>query len=147
MFRFSFRQSSFVFRDVYGSVSVSYRSNPSIHLSAGHTGTLSAPVGDEVVVAELRAQGSAVLAAWNWEVFENSLGLMAACCRDMALLHGVTLAHDGGPRAQRSTGVVVVGVGTDAAALVAWTLECQAAGLELPWWVSASRELYYFLPA
>jgi hypothetical protein len=58
---------------------------------------------------------------------------MAGCCRRVALRHGVVLGHEGGFKAQRSSGVVALGACEDAGALLAWALECEAAGLELPW--------------
>ncbi len=90
-------------------------------------------------MAELRATGASVLAAWNRDVFCASMHLMSGCCRSVAARHGVALAYEGGIKMQRATGVVAVGVCADAVAAVTWALECQAAGLELPWWAALGR--------
>ncbi|KAG2482375.1 hypothetical protein HYH03_018695 [Edaphochlamys debaryana] len=107
---------------------------------AGHCvspGALASPLGASVAIAEVRAHGTAVLAAWNGDVFAASMRVAAVCCRRLAERHGVVLVHEAtaSVRAQpgRAAGVVAVGAGPSAAPLVAWALECLAQGMHLPW--------------
>ena len=99
------------------------------------------PVGNgPMAIGEVRIAAATSLASFSVELYERAVQLAAHRCRTAAMPYGVVLAVQlAGPRGHfqqqkgHGSGVVVVGVSHSVGSLVAWSLECTEAVLELPW--------------